>query len=77
MKNQKRTVSNIITGARRKSRGGARLITKSLVTLKDRAAANMAAMKYPAASCEVSKSIFSPLNAADYNYAPRGVEFDP
>jgi hypothetical protein len=34
-------------------------------------------MNHPAASSEVSKSIFSPLSAADYNYAPRGGEFDP
>jgi hypothetical protein len=34
-------------------------------------------MNCPAASCEVAKSIFSPLSAADYNSAPRGVEFDP
>jgi hypothetical protein len=34
-------------------------------------------MNYPAASCEVSKSIISPLNAADYDYDPRGAEFDP
>lgn len=43
MKKQKGTFSSIKTGIKSKSRSGAQFITKSLVTLRDRVAANMAA----------------------------------
>jgi hypothetical protein len=49
MKNPKEIFSSVKSGVKSKSRGesgsGSHSITKSLVTLRDRAAANMAAFK--------------------------------
>ena len=45
MKNPKEALGKVITAVKSKSRKGSKAITKSLVTLKDRAAANMEAFR--------------------------------
>jgi hypothetical protein len=45
MKSPKETLGKAITAVKSKSRKGSQVIGKSLVTLRDRAAANMAAFK--------------------------------
>jgi len=45
MKNPKETLSEAMTAVKSKSRKGSEVITRSFLTLKDRAAANMAAFR--------------------------------
>lgn len=45
MKSPKETLGKAITAVKSKGRKGSQVITRSLVTLKDRAAANMAAFR--------------------------------
>lgn len=45
MKSPKETFGKAMTAVKSKGRKGSQFITKSLVTLKDRAAANMAAFR--------------------------------